>query len=640
MLNFKQHSAGVLSVILSTGCLAQAQADVEQISILGSRIPIHKNKLSGSSSLISLQQIKQSGALSLVDLLRGQAGLAFSQSGGKGALTELRMRGSEANHVLVLVDGVAINDIGQGDTVDFSQINLSDVQQIEILRGPQSALWGSGAIGGVILISTQATQSDFAGDVSAQWGQNNTRQVNASVKGKQDKLNYGLSASAFDTDGTNISLVGDEDDGYKNIHFSNNLGWQVSTHNRLEWSFQHSDATADFDGTDFVTTGLSADANNQTEILRQSGQLLWRNNSAEKWQHKAGVQFNRNENDTFANDIADGSNHSDMQRYYWQSAYQYAQQSYLTLAAEHTQENYQQTGTVTDYGDPNQDLSNHINSLILDVQHYLSSTWNVSVSARKDHNQVFDDSNSYRLGVNYQPTGDSHYYVSVGKAVKNPSFVERFGYYATSSYPFVGNPDLQPEHSQSWEIGGDVQITSNWQWSWSLFSSELEDEINGYYYDADNFVTTAINNEGTSHRDGLETSVSGKLGNLSIQANYSYLDASEPDGMQQDQKELRRPRHSAGITLNLPFSGQLGNIYLHAAYQGSRDDVYFPPYPLTQQTVGLRAYTLVNMAVQYQLNEALQLQLRLDNLFDQDYQDVYGFAGQDRAAYIGATYSF
>ncbi|WP_416306660.1 TonB-dependent receptor plug domain-containing protein [Neptunicella sp. SCSIO 80796] len=640
MLNFKQRSAGVLSVILSTSCFAQAQAEVEQISILGSRIAIQKNKLSGSTTLIDYAQIKQSGALSLVDLLRGQNGLAFSQSGGKGALTELRMRGSEANHVLVLVDGVAINDIGQGDTVDFSQINLSDVQKIEILRGPQSALWGSGAVGGVILISTKAETSDLDGDIGLQLGQNNTRQLSAGVRGKQDKFNYGLSASLFKTDGSNISLVGNEDDGYKNTHFSNHLGWQFSANNRLEWSFQHSDATSDFDGTDFVTTGLSADANNHTDVLRQSGQLLWRNDGGKPWSHQAGVQFNRNENDTFNDNIANGSNHSDMQRYYWQSAYRYAPQSSFVIAAEHTEENFEQRGTVTDYGDPNQDLSNHINSLIVDVQHYLSAKWNLSVSARADHNQVFDNSNSHRMGVNYQPTDNSRLYVSYGKAVKNPSFVDRFGYYATSSFPFVGNPDLSPEYSQSWELGGDMQINQDWQWAWSWFSSRLQDEINGYYYDADNFVTTAINKDGTSHRQGVETSVTGKLGDLGIQINYSYLDASEPNDMQQDQNELRRPRHSAGITLNLPFASQQGNICLHAAYQGSREDVYYPPYPLTQQTVGLRAYTLVNLAIQYQLSEQLQLQLRADNLLDQDYQDVYGFAGQDRAAYVGATYRF
>src|SRR5690606_2801768 len=96
------------------------------------------------------------------------------------------------------------------------------------------------------------------------------------------------------------------------------------------------------------------------------------------WTHQAGIQFNRNENDTFNNDIANGSNHSDMQRYYWQSAYRYAQQSSLVMVAEHTEENFEQIGEVTDYGDPNQDLSNHINSLILDVQHYVSAQWNLS----------------------------------------------------------------------------------------------------------------------------------------------------------------------------------------------------------------------------------------------------------------------
>ncbi|MBC3765745.1 TonB-dependent receptor plug domain-containing protein [Neptunicella marina] len=628
----------VLALAVGFSIPVIADEAIEKISVLGSRIPIPTSKVAGSVSVITQDQIEQSGAFSIVDLLRGQNSLAFSQSGGKGAVAELRLRGSETNHVLVLVDGVAINDIGQGELVDFSQLNLSDIEKIEILRGSQSALWGSGAVGGVIAITTQKGSGDTKAKISAMAGNHKSKKVQAKVSGAASDVNYAFSASLFDTNGTNISQQGDEDDGYQSVQLSSSLGWQVAKNQRIDFSIQHQDATTEFDGTDF-NTGLPADADNYTDILRQTGQLSW-SGDFDQWQYKAGVQFNRNENDTFANQQPNGANHSDKRKFYLQSTLQYAELSHVTVALEQSTENFVQYGAVTDYGDPNRDLSNTVKSLVFNLQHSISKQFSLTASARYDNNDTYDNATSYNAGLVYTPSNDYRLFVNAGKAVKNPSFVERFGYYATSSFPFVGNPDLSPEESVSIEMGGDIYLANNWLWGWSAYSAELEDEINGYYYDAVNFVTTAVNKDGKSKRKGAETSLQGQIGLVNVALNYSYLDADEPDAAGDGYiEELRRPSHTAGLTLSTPFASDAGNLFLHASYQGTRTDVFYPPYPEPQTTVKLSAYTLVNIGAQYKLTPSLQLNARLENLFDHDYQDVYGYAGAGRGVYLGASYS-
>ncbi len=222
-------------------------------------------------TLITKQEIDRRNATSLSDLLRNVPGFAVNQQGSRGALTQLRVRGSEANHVMVLVDGVNANDLSQGGQFNFAHLTTQGVEQIEIIRGPQSALWGANAMAGVVNIITTGERPDpgqrdnrningqleFGSFGTNRWG------VNLENTSGSSQIRFGLHGT--ETDGTNISRQGSESDGYKNTTF-NLSGSTFFTDSILaSINYRQTNSEAEFDDTDFVTTGLPVDAESKTD---------------------------------------------------------------------------------------------------------------------------------------------------------------------------------------------------------------------------------------------------------------------------------------------------------------------------------------------------------------------------------------
>jgi vitamin B12 transporter len=228
-------AASVLAGLSISAQAAQASNSIETITIAGSHSPIVVGQIAGALTVIDETRIKASGAIGITDLLRTVAGVNIGQTGTSGSLSEIRFRGSESNHVLVLVDGIQINDGGQGGITDFSHLLLANIARIEILRGPQSAVWGSSAIAGVISITTkQASSENIQGTINLALGDRNTQSLSANVSQQVDKLSYTLNASSYKTDGENISREGDEADGYRNNDLSGGINYRFSSSSRSD----------------------------------------------------------------------------------------------------------------------------------------------------------------------------------------------------------------------------------------------------------------------------------------------------------------------------------------------------------------------------------------------------------------------
>ncbi|WP_395344890.1 TonB-dependent receptor plug domain-containing protein [Ningiella sp. W23] len=604
-----------------------ANQATETISVIGARTPTPQKLIAGSISTIDSAQINASGALNITDLLRTVPSMNISQSGPLGALTEVRFRGSESNHVLVLVDGVEINDLGQGGLVDLSHIMLSNVQTIEVLKGEQSALWGSAAIAGVISITTKTagfsdTDTQKA-SLSARYGNKQTGQIQGSIKGNMDKLRYGLSLSHLDTEGQNIARSGDEKDGYQNTTGYGSLGYAMSQQNRIESQFRWVDYTSDFDSTDFET-GLIADADNYSKGEQISLALNWYFTPEKSiWSQSLSYQFSQQENDNFSNGAFTGSTQGQKQRIVYNHNFALSS-GQINAGVESVSEDFEQRGPIS-FGDPNQNQSNTSLSFIADGTHAFNHTLSVSGSIRFDNNEEFDDASSFRLGLVYQPLENVKTFASVAKAIKNPTFTERFGFFPGT---FSGNPDLIPEASRSVEIGieaelGDMDYTLSW------YQSSLEDEILGFVLDLDTGVFTAMNAANDSTREGLELSISQSHDKLKWSFSYGYLDANEENNTPSQQSELRRARHTGSAWLSYDIATNQ-SIYLQADYTGSRLDQFFPPFPQESQIVSLDNYWLVSANYRYSFSQHLQIGVRLSNAFDADFEDVVGFVGQSR----------
>lgn len=629
-------AAAVISCLSTPSYSQNTSQDIETLTVTGTRLPISLTKLPGSVSVLTESDIKASGALQLTDLIRGLPGVSLSQSGSPGGLTELRVRGSETNHLLILIDGVVANDVGQGSLVDLAHLTSTNVVRIELLRGPQSARWGSGAVGGVLSITTKAGQ--FASnqphvDFSAAVGNQGTLQGNINAHSQNDNVGVSAYASYLRTDGDNVSRVGSEDDGYDNMTAGININYAASTEHTFITNLRTVYFQNEYDGTDFVTTGLPADADNVTDGNQLSARLRWEYTPENtRYSSALSAHYRKDKNDNTVSGIENSGTTGERIELNWTSFYSFDKWD-VAGGVEYLQRLFDQRGLLT-FGDPNQKQHDNTYSFFAEGSGQLTETLTATVSGRYDNNSEFDNAVSYRGGLTWQVNKEYAVFSSFGKAVKTPTFTERFGFFPAS---FIGNPNLEPETSEEWEVG----LKANWQTlsgQISVYTADLEDEINGFVFISDLGAFSAGNIDGESTRDGLDVELNWRhdFGNLT--ASYSYLDAEQTDSGVTT-TELRRARHQGSLTFTSDFGTDNFSFYTKLAYTGSRNDTFFPPFPEPSQTLALAAYTLATVNLGYQIDQQWQVSLRVDNAFDTDYEDIVGYAGQERRALLSVNYS-
>jgi len=353
------------------------------------------------------------------------------------------------------------------------------------------------------------------------------------------------------------------------------------------------------------------------------------------WQHKLLIAQSDNENEAFADDILGNVTASTKDQYqYIGSKFWGGSTQRLSFLVELEEEDFQQRGPLNWGLDPNQDRERDTTSFAIEYRTDISDSLMLAASGRHDDNSEFESANTYRLEAVFQVNDSTRLRSAYGTAVKNPTFAERFGFYTN----FIGNPNLEPEESTSWELGIDKQL-SELSLSATLFNSELESEIDGFVYDPVTFGYTADNKEGVSKRQGVELSAVGSLGsNLSLNAAYTYTDSVESDGAGGYTDELRRARHTASLNLAWQIIDNL-QINTNAQYNGSQTDVFFPPWPTPSETVSLNNYTLVNVSANFSATESLNIYLRLDNLLNETYEEVFGYQTLGFGASVGLRFS-
>ncbi|MEM0910364.1 MAG: TonB-dependent receptor, partial [Pseudomonadota bacterium] len=567
------------------------------------------------------------------ELLRSMPSTNISASGPIGSLTEIRFRGSESNHVLVTVDGVEINDSALGGVTNFAHLLTDNVERIEVLKGPQSALWGSAAVSGIInIVTRQPGKQQQSANIGLRVGNHSTLSANGFYAFSSDDLDLNVGASHLSTNGENIARGGGEDDGYRNSNIFGKLSYVVDKTNTINATINYLDYRNEFDGTNF-TTGLPTDQNFETEGSRLTASIDWAF-QPEKSMYSQYVilQYTDNENLNLTFPNADTSSTGEKLRIVWNNQFVINPLSQINLSYERIEEDLKQTGVASAFGDPNQTQSTSTDAFLFDSIFGFPSSEDVTFNAnyRYDNNDDFDNASSFRLAAQWQINDTITAFISRGKAIKNPSFTERFGF---SPNTFTGNPDLEPEVSFSSEIGAKIAL-ANLDVEISYFDTKLEDEILGFVFIPETFGFTADNAEVTSEQQGVELVVSGEQGNLSWQASYAYLDASE-----NNVDELRRAEHAASFSVNYALDS-FQNIYVQADYTGSRSDRFFPSEPPTPRTLKLDSYWLVNVNYRYLYTDALTLNAKVNNLFDSSFEDVIGFQGGGISIQVGASYTF
>ena len=612
--------------------------EIDNIIVTASRSPIDLSNIGSSATVISRDQIELRQARYVTDLLRSVPGFSVSQVGTRGSQTQVRVRGAESNHVLVLIDGVRANDPASGDEFRWELLSTGNIERIEIVRGPQSSLWGSDAISAVVHVITQSGSNRPGIGGYVEGGSNNTINggLNGGFGGKLWSLGFGV--EHLDTDGTNISRSGTEKDDSDMTTAS--LSSQIKPTKNLDirLGLRAVNAYSQFDSVDFFVTGLPQDSDVATDSERiylnadatlstLNGRLL----------HHLNARYLDTDNRNLSDGSQNSSTASDRKTLTYQTDIQVGD-NLLSLAVEHERTRFEQRGEIG-FGDPNQDQNMSVNSFIADFQGKSLDRLTWLLSARYDDYSDFDSAVSGRLSLAYTLGSTTTVRANVGTGRKTPTFIERFGFFPGQ---FIGNPNLKPEKSLSYDLGIDqslldgaleVQLTAYYQ--------DLEDEINGFVFDPDTFLFTAENSAGDSTRKGVEAAATLKLTeDLSFGGSYTYTDSTESDGMGSDLRELRRPRHSGSLNTSYRFLNQRANLRIVADYAGSSSDIFFPPFPAPSEIVQLESFWLLDLTAAYDINQSTNIFARASNLLDEQYEQVFGYRTPGRSAYAGVRVSF
>lgn len=614
--------------ILPVSATSAGEADgpvVETMVVSAHRTPVSRSETGSSVSIVGAEEIVRRQQAFAADLLRDFPGVALGRTSINGSITQVRVRGAEANHLLVVIDGVEVNDPANGDEFNFGALTSFDIASIELVRGPQSALWGSDAMAGILNITTRQGTEPVSASAFMEGGSFGTVTGGARFGVADDRGSLTLNASRYETDGVSAAASGDEKDGYENTTVGLKGHYDVTDSFRLGFSTRYIDDDIDFDGS---AGGIPVDADNRTESeqiqVSVDGGLTVLGG---RWDNT--LRFTHLDTDNVSSGDFPSTFAANKDGVYLQSTFMLGSQSRidrhrLTLGVDYEDEEYQQR---SDFADQDQTLDN----LGIVVEYFAQpmDVLSLSASVRYDDNSEFRDVTTYRGTGSFlvERTG-TRIRGSIGTGQKRPSFIERFGF---SPEYYIGNPDLKPEKNEGFEAGVEqLLFGGRARLAATYFNEQLEDEIKIV-----GFPSTPVNLDGKSDRQGVEVELYATLTDtLSISASYTYTDSTQPKAAPEggDEREIRRPRHGGAANLNHTFADNRGNVNVNVSYTGSQTDTVYT-YPA--QNVTLDAYTLVNVTAEYALTPWITVFARGENLFDQEQVDVYGYQNPGQGFYGG-----
>ncbi len=605
--------------------------NLEEIVVVASRLPTEIYKTGHSVSLLGENSIEELGYQYGADLFRGLPGIAVNRAGGFGGLAQLRLRGADGNHLLVLVDGVDVSAAGTGE-YDFASLLAADIQRIEILRGPQSGLFGSNALAGVMNIHTLGADTSPRVEVALEGGQNDARQIMLSATGGSDRFRGRISlvrrSTTFDV--SRDDSMGSDADQDRNLTISGRLDISPSDALSFELVGRMNARKSDTDGFDFTggpAQGLAVDDNSFSDsddvTLAGRGTLRLADG---KSLSRFGIESTRTDLDggTFGSDASRDKVNLDTS---WRWGGQFKQRSTFFLQRE--VEGYRSLYPF----DPSQVALQERALLGFGVEHRVEINDQLFLGAtvRRDSNDRFENANTWSLDASWLlEDNGTRLHASMGTGVTNPTFFEQFGFVPGT---FEGNPDLAPEQSLGWDLGieqrlagGDVTLDVTY------FDANLESEIQSLF-------PSVANAQGESTRSGVEVSLSGRLRtDTTFSASYTYTDAHEPDG-----QELRRPRHTGSLSLSQSLLAGRARVSGQVAYNGAQLDSDFRNYftnGFVAERTRLGGYALASVNASLDAGHGVQLTARIENLFDKNYEEVIGYATPGRAAYVGVRMTF
>ena len=385
--------------------MAEEPVELDDLLVTAALEPIEATDVATSVTVITREQIEQRQVRYLSDLLRDVPGFAVSQSGGPGAQTQVRVRGAEANHLLVLIDGIRANDPASGDEFQFEYQTTANIERIEIIRGPQSAIWGTDALAGVINIITRKSVNESYLNGEAEYGSLDTLSLAARGGLSRERMRLYGGVAYLDSEGINISRTGNEKDGSRNVNGNLNFEYDISDSWQLRVNGQRVENDNEFDGFDFFETGLPADADLVAEARRSyaSGQLLYGPDDGELTA-SVGLFGLDSKTNNFSDGVWDSSTSADKLEFRARGSLAFgAERDHrLTLAFDHEDTDFAQRGIATPFGDPNQDQSYDRTGYAAEYVGSPFEGFHWTANGRYDDFSDFDSALTWQLAASHQ----------------------------------------------------------------------------------------------------------------------------------------------------------------------------------------------------------------------------------------------
>jgi len=629
------------TLILSNGPVrAEPDDPIREIVVIGSRTETPRVELGSSISVLDESQIAVRQVQSAADLLRDVPGLSVNRSGVFGALTEVRVRGAESTQTLVFIDGAEAFDPAQ-ENFAFNSLATFDIERIEVLRGSQSALYGSSAVGGVINIVTKSGAEGLQVEAETEAGSFGTYQFGGAVGGGSKALTARMSLYYLSTEGENTALVGSETESFENLTVNGRFRFSPNDAFELQGSARFFDAEAGFDDAlGFLQpapsrSGLVVDAENLDVQKEFSGQLKAGLSLFDgAWRHSASAAYYESENDSingpdsfFCNPFSDNVFTADAQRlkFLYQSTGRLE-----TGFADHTITAAVEREEKTFTNDAGDSFDNDQTSFVGEYKIGLMDRLFLSAGVRHDANQLFEDATTYRTALSalFPETG-TRFHSSFGTGIQDPTFFDLFGFTGN----FQGDPNLAPQDSQSFDAGIEQSLLDgDLVFDVTYFKAKLTDEI-VTTFNGSTFVSA--NEDGQSDREGVEFFFNySPSDRFSLTGSYTLTETEDPDGRQ----EIRRPRHSASANATLRFWDLRGAVDVGLDYSGTQSDTAF--FGLGSAPVELDSFLLVNVASKVQITDTVELFARVENLTNADHEEVFGFNSSGVAGFGGLRLSF
>ncbi|WP_418186637.1 TonB-dependent receptor plug domain-containing protein [Aliarcobacter lanthieri] len=606
----------VASFLLATNLYSQ-QTTLDEITIISATKSEQKLKDTTSNiDVITAEDIESRKFKTVAEALNSLAGISFSSNGGIGQTSFIYLRGMDANRTLVLIDGVRYNDITTPKgSANIEHLMINDIDRIEVIKGAQSSIWGAEASAGVINIITKSAKNGTHGNASFEYGRYDTTIAKANISHKNENFDAKLGVTRVDTNGFSAISPNKsseakkyEKDTYENTTINTKLGFNFDENNRISTSYEFIDTKVDID--DF----FSKDPNNQDSNKNKT--------------HLANLTY-ENKNDIATTKVY--TNYTDIKRtstnayipdykgivkeYGVNTSIDYLNFSNVILGADYKKfedkkvvEDITNESRIKDY--------NNKGIFIANTNKFFDNKTIITEALRYDRYSDFDNKTTGKVGIKQYIIDDFNISANYGTGYNVPNLYQLHDVWA-------GNNNLQPEKTKSYDVSIEYK-----GFSVTYFNTKIKDMIDYNYA-----TWTYDQMSGTNKLKGTEIAYKNSvIEDIFLNLNYTNLSAKDANG----NKLLNRPTNKFGFGVDY-YGLKDFHFNINGEYIGSRESVN---YLSSTQKTKTGKYTVWNALVDYDISKNFSTYVKLDNIFNKDYQIVDGYATSQRAAFVGLKASF